>query len=401
MDTLLKLQQTAPFSFLEKIDNARSPLQQTAGGTTRSEYARRFGERNEAVTTDCRALPIYHSALPNGRRAPLLKAMITTTCERGCRYCPFHPSTNIARIQFTPEEMASVFMQLYQSGRVHGLFLSSGLKNGGANSQNAIIETAYILRHRFGFKGYLHLKIMPGAEIGQVHQAMRLADRVSVNLEAPNAQRLKALAPAKRFREELVQPLQWIEQLRAASSPHTSYNNRWPSSSTQFVVGASGESDLEILQTSQFLFTHQKLARVYYMAFTPQPGTPFENLPPERPSREHHLYQASILLKHYQFHYEELPFDENGNLPETTDPKLALAQKTLADNPVEINHASPENLLRIPGIGPTGARSILKARKVRALKDLSQLVKLGILAERAAPFILLDGQRPSYQMQLF
>ncbi|MBN1267221.1 MAG: hypothetical protein JXA25_17145 [Anaerolineales bacterium] len=396
----MKLQQTTPFSFLEKVDSARSPLKAPPDGITRSEYRRRFGEKNAAVTTDCRALPIYHSALPGGRRAPLLKAMITTTCERRCHYCAFHPSTNIPRIQFTADEMASIFMQLFESGRVHGLFLSSGITNGGANAQNIILDTAHILRHRYAFRGYLHLKIMPGAEIGQVLQAMRLADRVSVNLEAPSAHRLKILAPKKQFGEELLQPLQWIEQLRLSQIPETSFHNRWPSSSTQFVVGASGESDLEILQASQHLFTHLKLARIYYQAFSPQPGTPFENLPPEQPSREHHLYQASILLKQYNFDVEELPFDASGNLPETSDPKLALARNTLAEDPVEINHAPLEHLLRIPGIGPTGAMSILKARKTGALNDLSQLTRLGIFAERAAPFILLDGQRPSYQMKL-
>ncbi len=398
MDILQKLEHTAPFSFLEQADTA-APPQAGKFGVTRNEYCRRYGENSGADTVDGRRLPIYHAALPGGRRAPLLKAMMTTTCDRHCRYCAFHPATNIPRIEFNAEEMASLFMQLYRSGRVQGLFLSSGVTRGGANAQNLILDTASILRQKYAYRGYLHLKIMPGAEHGQVLQAMQLADRVSANLEAPNARRLKALAPAKRFESELLKPLQWIEQLRA-SHPRSCFNQQWPSSSTQFVVGAAGETDLEILQASQQLFNHLKLARIYYGAFSPQPGTPFENLPPEQPAREHHLYQASMLLKHYHFDVEELPYDPAGNLPPAVDPKLALAQKTLSHDPVEVNTAPYEKLLRIPGIGPTGARSIIAARKTRAIRELSQLSRLGIAAARTAPFVLLNGGRPSYQLEL-
>lgn len=399
MDALCKLQQTAPLSLLEQADQVRSPLQKQAG-TTRARYERQFGENSDRVTDGERTLPIYHAALPGGRRAPLLKAMTSTACSRRCRYCSFHPDTNIPRIEFSPDEMASIYMQLYRAGRVQGLFLSSGIERGGANAQNTILDTASILRSRYGYHGYLHLKIMPGAEHGQVLQAMQLADRISVNLEAPGPRRLQTLAPAKKFERDLLQPLQWIQQQRLSSPPRDSFQKRWPSSSTQFVVGAAGETDLEILETSWKLFRHLKLARIYYAAFSPQPGTPFENLPAERPAREHHLYQASILLKHYRFDVEELPFGPDGSLPQNEDPKLALARNKYTEHPLEINRASLDQLLRIPGIGLKGAGSIVKARKIHTLRELSQLSCLGIPAGRAAPFILLDGQRPSYQLKL-
>jgi len=401
METLAKLELTTPLTLFEQADTDRSPLQLNPAGVTRTQYCRRFGEKSEQVSVDGRTLPIYHSALPGGRRAPLLKAMITTTCDRRCHYCAFHPSTNIPRISFHAEEMASVFMQLYRLERVHGLFLSSGINSSGADAQNLILDTAEILRNRYAFRGYLHLKIMPGAESGQVLRAMQLATRLSINLEAPNARRLKKLAPAKRFQDELLRPLQWIEHFRSVEDPSRAALQRWPTSATQFVVGAGGESDLEILQVSTSLFSHLHLSRIYYEAFSPQPGTPFQSLPAERPEREHHLYQASMLLQHYQYSVEDLPFDQQGNLPQNVDPKLAAAQVTLAQQPVELNQAPLENLLRVPGIGPGGARAILSARRIRTLKDLSQLTRLGILPSRAAPFILLDGKRPSYQLQLF
>ncbi len=345
-------------------------------------------------------LPLHLAVLPGGRRIALFKGMLTTACERDCLYCPFRAGRSFRRVTFGPQEFAATFIALYRAHRVQGLFLSTGVFSGGANTQNKLLDVAEILRNRLGYRGYLHLKLMPGVERGQVLRAMLLADRVSINLEAPSAARLRRLAPSKRFDEELLRPLEWAHEFRRHLSPQRAWRGRWPSSTTQFVVGAAGEKDLEILSTASLLMRHFGLARVYFKAFTPVPDTPLEDHPAEHPLRQQRLYQASFLLRDYGFDLEELPFDSRGQLPLHADPKLAYARAALAGKPVEVNRADRELLLRVPGVGPRGAQAILRARRQRTLRDLRQLRKLGILAERAAPYITLDGRRPARQPPL-
>jgi predicted DNA-binding helix-hairpin-helix protein len=216
-----------------------------------------------------------------------------------------------------------------------------------------------------------------------------------VNLEAPNAERLARVSPHKVFADELLQRLRWIEEIRQEMP------GRWPSSTTQFVVGAADESDVELLTTTEFLHRQLGLARAYFSGFAPVPDTPLEEHPPTPALREHRLYQSSFLLRDYGFTVEELPFDTGGNLPLESDPKLAWARQHLAHTPVELNTADRRDLLRVPGIGPKGAEKLLRARRQGALRDLSDLRKLGIAARRATPFILLDGRRPPYQLRLW
>jgi len=347
------------------------------------------------------SLPIYWAALPNGRRTPLLKTMLTSTCERNCSYCAFNRNRNYQRMTFKPEEMAEAFMNMYRTKMVEGLFLSSGMAGGGIHTQDRLIAAAEILRFKLGFRGYLHLKLMPGSEFAQVERAMQLADRVSVNLEAPNDQRLAVLAPQKTFLDELLKPLQWVEKIRQSQPAHLGWNGHWPSITTQFVVGAVGENDLELLATTAALYKNLRLARAYYSKFSPVPGTPLENHPPENPQRQHRLYQASFLLRDYGFSLEDLPFAESGYLPLNKDPKLAWAQDNLSESPIELNRADPHELLRIPGIGPKGARAILAARRKGRLRQIEDLKNSGVIVSRAIPFILLDGRRPAYQLNLF
>jgi predicted DNA-binding helix-hairpin-helix protein len=297
--------------------------------------------------------------------------------------------------------MAQAFMQLYRAKVVEGLFLSSGVVGGGVRTQDKLIDTAEILRHKLGFRGYVHLKIMPGAEYDQVYRAMQLADRVSVNLEAPNTARLSKLAPRKVFMEQLLQPLQWVDQIRHKLPPQQGWNGHWPSTTTQFVVGAVGENDLELLTTTAYLNRQVHLARAYYSGFSPVKGTPLENEPAINPWRQNRLYQASFLLRDYGFDLEELPFVEDGNLPLGADPKMVWAQFNLGEQPVEVNLAEKKELMRVPGIGPKMAQAILEARRLNKFHQLNELRRLGIATNRAAPFILIDGQRPARQMPLF
>jgi len=345
-------------------------------------------------------LPITEAVMPNGQTIILLKTMVTSACERNCNYCPFRAGRDFKRVSFTPDDLALSYMKLYHANAVEGIFLSSGIIGGGIKIQDKIIATSELLRYRYAYKGYIHAKIMPGAEKDQIMRLMELADRVSLNLEAPNTERLKELAPRKAFMEELVKRLLWVNEIRKNCSPFKAWKGTWPSSATQFVVGAVEETDHELISTSEKMFLHADLRRVYYSRFTPQQDTPLENHPAENPWRQHRLYQSSFLLRDYGFQMEELPFDQSGNLPLHTDPKLAWAQGNLSEQPVELNRADKRDLLRVPGIGPSGAEKIINARRSRALTRLPQLKALKINAKRAAPFVLLNGKRPEFQLGL-
>lgn len=344
---------------------------------------------------------VHPAQLPNGKQIKLLKTLLSSACERDCFYCPFRAGRDFRRATFKPQEFAELFMKLNQAKAAEGIFLSSGIAAGGANTQNKILDTAEILRKKLGFRGYMHLKIMPGAERGQVERAMQFADRVSVNLEAPNTERLAKLAPHKTFIEELLRPLKWVEEIRQSQPAYKFWNGKYPSTVTQFVAGGADESDLELLTTTNWLMKNVRLKRAYFSAFHPISDTPMENKAAVDPMREHRLYQASFLLRDYGFDLEEMPFAQDGNLPLPTDPKLAWAQQNLKEKPLEINKAERRELLRIPGIGPKHADAILQARRASKFRDLTALRKLGIVVARAAPFLLFDGRRPETQLAMF
>ena len=348
-----------------------------------------------------RAAFVYPSQLPNGKQVKLLKTLLSSACERDCFYCPFRAGRDFRRATFKPDEFAGMFMKLNQANIAEGIFLSSGIAAGGANTQNKIIDTAEILRKKYSYRGYMHLKIMPGAEKGQVERLMQLADRVSINLEAPNTARLARLAPHKIFVEELFRPLKWVEEIRRSQPAHKFWNGRYPSTVTQFVAGGSDESDLELLTTTDWLMKNVRLKRAYFSAFHPVRDTPLENKAAVDPIREHRLYQASFLLRDYGFDLEDMPFLQNGNLPLPIDPKLAWAKMNLTEKPVDINRAEKKDLVRVPGIGVKGAEAILSARRMGKLRDMAALRKMGIVVVRAAPFLLLDGRRPANQLSLF
>lgn len=343
---------------------------------------------------------VHNAVLPNGKTIPLLKTLLTSACERDCHYCPFRAGRKFKRTTLKPDEMAKIFMSMHKAGIVEGLFLSSGIIGGGIHSQDKLLDSAEILRNKLDFRGYLHLKIMPGAEEDQIERAMQLADRVSINLEAPNSKRLKILAPHKQFEVELIESLHRIEKIRTYKPANFGWKKRWPSVATQFVVGGAGESDLELLSTTDYLYNHLNLRRAYYSPFRPVEDTPLENQMPTKLQRESRLYQASFLIRDYGFDVEEMPFGEDGNLPEYADPKRAWAEIHLKSDPIEINEADRSDLLHIPGIGPVGVNKILKSRVVNQVRSLEDLRKIGLNPTRIAPYILINGRRPSQQLPL-
>ncbi|RIK42209.1 MAG: radical SAM protein [Chloroflexi bacterium] len=338
---------------------------------------------------------IGEASTPTGSK-PVLMAMMTTACERNCHYCVFRAGRNATRrINFTPDEMAAGFDKLHRAGHVEGIFLSSGIIKGSVTTQDKIIDTAAILRKKYNYRGYIHLKVMPGAEYEQVRQTLRLADRVSINLEGPTAQRLEALAPKKDFWHELFQRIRWAGQIRQQEGWRTSLV-------TQFVVGAVGDTDLELLQMSERLYRQFGLRRTYFSAFRPVRQTPFEHLSSTPAERESRLYQASYLLRDYGWQLEDLPFTSNTNLRLDIDPKRAWAEENLKQTPVEVNRATRAELLRVPGIGPKIADAIIVARRKGRLTELSHLSALGLRnASQASPYILLNGRPAPQQMALF
>ncbi len=340
---------------------------------------------------------ITNVTTPRGQK-PILKTLLTTACERNCNYCPFRAGrSKTRRVTFSPDELAKGFDTLQRSGQVDGLFLSSGIIKGGVTTQDRIIDTVTIIRQRYHYQGYVHLKIMPGAQYEQVYRAMQLATRVSVNLEGPTQERLSALAPKKDFLHELLAMLQLAEQIRRDHPAE-----RLANTVTQFVVGAVNDTDQELLSLSQRLYREMGLTRAYYSAFSPVLQTPFEHTPATSPLREHRLYQASFLLRDYGWSADDLSFMTDGNMPTDIDPKRAWAEQHLRTMPLEVMTAERQQLLRVPGIGPVAAEAIIKARRRGRLHDFSHLCALGIRApEQAAPYILLDGRKPDLQMRLF
>ncbi|MGQ9907192.1 MAG: radical SAM protein [Candidatus Flexifilum sp.] len=338
---------------------------------------------------------IEYVSTPRGKK-PFLKSMLTTACERNCFYCPFRAGrAKTRRITIGPDELARAFLLMAEARQVEGLFVSSGIIKGSVTTQDKIIDTAEIIRRRHGYRGYLHLKIMPGAEAEQIYRAMQLGDRVSINLESPSHAHLSAIAPKKDFHNELLDRLIGMERIRRAHP-----DEKLASVVTQFVVGASGDTDLDLLSLSLRLYRQAGLAKVYYSAFHPVSETPLENRAPVSLLRERRLYQASFLLRDYGWEVEELPFLDDGSLDRARDPKRAWADAHLLHAPIDLMTADRHLLLRIPGIGPKTANAIIRARRQRRLNDPALLRGLMRAPEQALPYILLDGRRPPQQLPL-
>ncbi len=323
----------------------------------------------------------------------ILKILQTNACANDCRYCPMRAGRDFRREAFSPDELARLVDQMYRARLIEGLFLSSGVVGRGDLTMERIVATGRILRRQYGFKGYLHLKIMPGASDEAIGAALRIADRVSVNLEAPNQERLRDLAPAKDFSSELLASLAKVKSMLPQMG-------RRVSRTTQFVVGAGDETDRELLTTTEHLYRRLGLSRVYYSRFKPTPGTPLEDRPPASHKREHRLYQADMLIRDYGYNVAELPLGADDRLPLDTDPKLAWAQAHPSMYPIEVNTADRSSLLRVPGIGPRGATAIIEARRRSRIRSVVKLRRIGVRTEKALEWVTIDGRFAPRQLRL-
>src|SRR3989339_317572 len=324
---------------------------------------------------------ICHSFTQDGRCVSLLKVLLTNTCKNNCQYCVNRRSNDFQRTEFESEELAHLFIEMYKRNYVEGLFLSSGVKNSTAHTMQKMIETVEILRFKYRYIGYIHLKMLPGTSEDLVNRAAELSDRLSINLECPNPDRLQLIAKEKDFKKDLIKPITHAQHALRAGKLKSGIT-------TQFVVGAAKESDSEILFTSNWLYKQRDLRRAYFSAYIPLDT---ENPPPL--IREHRLYQSDFLMRVYGFELKDFIFEANGNLNLKYDPKFVYAVKNRDKFPVEINKAPFENLLKVPGIGPTAARRIYRARKEYRFTQNSELKNLGVVMKRAAPFLLINGRK--------
>lgn len=345
---------------------------------------------------------IYPAVMPDGKRVKLLKVLLTNVCEKNCAYCGVRAGRDTERFSFIPDELARVFDQMVRNRLVEGLFLSSGVCGNAQRTMDRMLATVELIRRRYQFAGYVHLKLLPGVTRSQVERAGQVAQRVSINLEAPNSQRLSQIAPFKS-RDELLNPMRWANEfMRADPDRARGGRGSWAPAgqTTQFVVGAAGESDREILTTVGHLYNKVGLHRAYFSAFQPVRGTPLEDHAYTPAWREHRLYQCDFLVRQYEFDVDELVFDRD-HLPREVDPKMLWAQAHPEFFPVEVNRASRKALLRVPGLGPRSVDRILSVRREATLCSLRDLRNTGAVAGRAAPYLLMEGKRPDHQLRLW
>lgn len=390
---MLKLMQTE-MTLGEKLeilsDAAKYDVSCTSGGTERKGDGEGMG--------NCRKAGICHSFSADGRCISLLKILFTNECIYDCKYCVNRSGNDVVRTSFTPEEVCTLTMEFYRRNYIEGLFLSSGVLKSPNYTMELLYTVLYKLRHEHNFQGYIHVKAIPGADSRLIQMTGYLVDRMSVNIELPTAESLRLLAPHKT-RKNILAPMRFVQQMSAENQYEIQTYRHVPKfvpagQSTQMIIGATPESDYQILHVAESLYKKFDLKRVFYSAFIPVNED--KNLPSvkeQRPPllREHRLYQADWLLRYYHFEAGELLDEENPNFNAYLDPKCFWALRHLEEFPIEINYAAYDMLLRVPGIGYKSASRIVKARRMGML-DFEDLKKMGVVLKRALYFITCKGK---------
>lgn len=328
---------------------------------------------------------ITHSATPDGKPISLFKVLQTNACSFDCKYCPNRNGCGIKKTMFGDSELAGAFMKLYVQNYVEGLFLSSGIVKDPDFTMERMLSSVRLLREKYHYRGYVHLKVMPGASREMVKQASELADRLSINVESPNQSRMKELSDVKDLKIDILKRQRWMDKNKVGAGH-----------STQFVVGGAGESDWEILKMADWEYQNVGLQKAYYSAFTPVSCTPLEKNPTVPVSREVGLYRADFLLRSYKVKLSEFKdiVTDTGDLPDG-DPKFHLALKQF-DGPVDVNELDYHELLRIPGIGHVSASRLTKMQQEnKKITRREQLHHMGIVLKRASLFLKINGHSQS------
>ena len=337
---------------------------------------------------------ICHAYTPDGRCVSLLKILLTNYCLFDCAYCINRRSSNVERARFSVDEVVTLTLEFYKRNYIEGLFLSSGIIRSADYTMEQLMLVAKKLRREHGFAGYIHLKTIPEASPWLIEQAGLWADRLSINLELTTAASLKQLAPEKDQKTITAAMGQMHDRIVEAREEKRRFSPA--GQSTQVIVGADSTTDEQVLSTSSDLYSRYKLSRVYYSAFSPIDHAS-ALLPPSAPplAREHRLYQADWLLRHYGFAVDEIAAGgEGGMLDLDIDPKLAWALKNRASFPVCVNTGAREMLLRVPGLGKRAVDKIVGARRYATLRT-GDVCRLTRAFKRAAPFLITADHHPA------
>ena len=338
---------------------------------------------------------VYKASMPNGKKISLMRVMFTDFCKMDCAFCPNSHWVPRKRYAFKVDELARTFAELQRRHTVDGLFLSSGVAGTGSKTTERMVRVVEQVRLKYGFKGYVHLKVMPGAEYQYVEAAHRLGTRLSVNLETPTVDHMRKLSAMKDLERDILDPMSWIARLTGGSGGAVGQ-------ATQLVVGAADETDRDIFERMDQLYTQWDLKRIYYAAFRPVRHTPLEEHPATPLWREHRLYQMDWLKRVYRFDNDEigLAFDRDGFLPSDLDPKTAIAVENLDAFPLDVNTATRRQLLRAPGVGPLSTQRILSNRRHHSIDTWRDLQAMGVVRKKAWPFVAFPGHRPPAARQL-
>lgn len=384
---------TMEMSLLEKLtilsDAAKYDVACTSSGVDRGGNGTSMG--------NCLAPGICHSFSADGRCVSLLKILFTNECIFNCSYCLNNCNNDVPRASFTPEEVCTITMEFYRRNYIEGLFLSSGILVSPNYTMDLIYQTLYLLRTKYHFNGYIHVKAIPGADPILIEKTGFLADRMSINLELPTADSLKKLAPYKS-RNTILKPMRQIQNGITESKQELTVYKSAPKfvpagQSTQMIIGATPENDYQIMSVAESLYQKFSLKRVFYSAFVNvNENSELPMLTTGPPLlREHRLYQADWLLRYYHFQVAELLDESHPDFNVYIDPKCDWALRHMEQFPVEIQKADYRTLLRVPGIGYKSAGRIIQARRHASL-DFSDLKKIGVVLKRALYFITCSGK---------
>ncbi|WPO38905.1 putative DNA modification/repair radical SAM protein [Tardiphaga sp. 42S5] len=348
---------------------------------------------------------ICHSYAPDGRCISLLKILLTNACNYDCLYCVNRASSNVTRARFTVDEVVQLTLDFYRRNYIEGLFLSSGIIRSADYTMEQVVAVARKLREEHHFRGYIHLKTIPEADDALITEAGKYADRLSINIEVPEEDSLAKLAPEKdvrAIRRTMGRLRLKLDEAREGRKP-TPRGKVGPrfapaGQSTQMIVGADSANDSTIIRTSANLYGSYNLKRVYYSAFSPIPDAS-RALPLRAPPliREHRLYQADWLMRFYGFDADEIVDDNDGMLSLDMDPKLAWALRHRDRFPLDVNRASREDLLRVPGFGAKAVQRIIETRRISSIR-VGDLARLHIPRNKALPFIVLPDHRPTVNL---